>query len=201
MQAGTSDLDFELENNMTSNDSGVESSTDNDDCAQPMFNQRLVSTAEIRTMVPVVRRMRTNDLPMYLNTITEPPIVFARPMLNESSGHKFKCLFELANPTFPGTSERFQSVSMEHPQHSVSVILCCRCIWWVIILWFVFFLLLSSVWLPFRNTLKCCWNWRRMMVLLKPKATLARSASTRVVVKWGQMLFSPEVVYSESIGF
>lgn len=114
MQAGTSDPGRELED-MTSNDSGVESSTDNDDCAQPKFNKRLVSSAEM-SLVPV-RRMKNQDFPLSLclNSISEPPIVFTRPMLNEIPGRTFKCLFELANPTFPSTLDRFQSVSIAPP--------------------------------------------------------------------------------------
>ncbi|XP_025199454.1 ankyrin repeat domain-containing protein 54-like [Melanaphis sacchari] len=108
MLAGKSNPDCEFED-MTSNDSGVESSTDNDDCAQPKFNKRLVSSAEM-SLVPV-QRMKNHDFPLSLclNSISEPPIVFARPMINEIPGRKFKCLFELANPTFPGTLDRFQS--------------------------------------------------------------------------------------------
>lgn len=34
------------------------------------------------------------------------------------------------------------------------------------------------------------------MVLLRPETTVARAASTRVVVMWGQKLFRLEVVYS-----
>jgi len=127
MRAGTSDPGRELED-MTSNDSGVESSTDNDDCAQPKFNKRLVSSAEM-SLVPV-RRMKNQDFPLSLclNSLSEPPIVFARPMLNEIPGRTFKCLFELANPTFPGTLDRFQSVSIASPLLTMSSIR-----WWLVI--------------------------------------------------------------------
>jgi len=119
MQAGTSNWDREFED-MTSNDSGVESSTDNDDCAQPRFNKRLVSSAEM-SLVPV-RRMKNHDFPLSLclNSISEPPIVFARPIINEIPGRKFKCLFELANPAFPSTLDRFQSVSIAYPSPCLS---------------------------------------------------------------------------------
>lgn len=96
---------------MTSNDSGVESSTDNDDCAQPIFSKRLVSSADM-SVVPV-HRMKNQEFPLSLclNSVNDP-IVFARPVLDEIPSRKLKCLFELANPTFPGTLERFQSVSI-----------------------------------------------------------------------------------------
>lgn len=121
MRAGTSDSGPELED-MTSNDSGVESSTDNDDCAQPKFNKRLVSSAEM-SLVPV-RRIKNQDFPLSLclNSLSEPPIVFTRPMLNEIPGRTFKCLFELANPAFPGTLDRFQSVSIASSTPSMSLI-------------------------------------------------------------------------------
>ncbi|XP_050437018.1 ankyrin repeat domain-containing protein 54-like [Adelges cooleyi] len=94
---------------MTSNDSGVESSTDNDECAQPQLSKKLVSSAEY-ALVPA-GRTRTNDkspMAMRLNISTDP-VVFAKPVFEEIPGRKLKCLFELANPALPGPLDRFQS--------------------------------------------------------------------------------------------
>lgn len=102
---------------MNSNDSGVESSTDNDDFAQPTFrdtrDMKLVSSATNDLAVVPVRRLRNQEfsLSLCLNTITDP-MVFARPVLDEIPGRKYKCLFELANPSYPSTLDRFQSVSI-----------------------------------------------------------------------------------------
>lgn len=99
---------------MTSNDSGVESSTDNDDCAQPMFqNRRLVSSAVDMSVMPVRNMRKSEEFPLSLclNAVSDP-IMFARPMLDEMPSRKLKCLFELANPAFPSTLDRFQSVSL-----------------------------------------------------------------------------------------
>ncbi|XP_050535408.1 ankyrin repeat domain-containing protein 54-like [Daktulosphaira vitifoliae] len=93
---------------MTSNDSGVESSTDNDECAQPQLSQKLVSCAE--TALVSTSKMKNEEFPLALclNTVSEP-LVFAKPLLDEIPGRKLKCLFELANPSFPGPLDRFQS--------------------------------------------------------------------------------------------
>lgn len=137
---------------MTSNDSGVESSTDNDDCAQLMpVDKRLLSVDKTTTVVSIdktttlvssmdlgggssnnsldcgglsaalvpVRRSPARNHEFPLSLCLGPPsdhrrVVFARPSLDEmpvGANRKFKCLFELANPSFPGTLDRFQSVS------------------------------------------------------------------------------------------
>lgn len=102
---------------MTSNDSGVESSTDNDDFAQPTFRDTMdvkpVSSAVPDMAVVPVRQTRNREFPLSLclNSVTDP-MVFARPVLDEMPSRKFKCLFELTNPMFPSTLDRFQSVSM-----------------------------------------------------------------------------------------
>lgn len=93
---------------MTSNDSGVESSNDNDDCAQPIFqNKRLVSSAVDMSLVPTRRRYQEfTPVSLCLSSM------FARPSLDNMATRKFKCLFELANPSYPSTLDRFQSVSL-----------------------------------------------------------------------------------------
>lgn len=93
---------------MTSNDSGVESSNDNDDCAQPIFqNKRLVSSAVDMSLVPTRRRYQ--EFPPVSLCLSS---MFARPSLDNMPSRKFKCLFELANPSYPVTLDRFQSVSL-----------------------------------------------------------------------------------------
>lgn len=103
---------------MTSNDSGVESSTDNDDCVQPqpMFNKRppVSSIAAEMSVVPVRRTRKSQEFPLFcFKPVVPEPMMFTRPpLLDEVPTRKLKCLFELANPSFSGTFDRFQSVSV-----------------------------------------------------------------------------------------
>ncbi|VVC27917.1 Hypothetical protein CINCED_3A008620 [Cinara cedri] len=100
---------------MTSNDSGVESSTDNDDCAQPqpMFNKKspMTATASGMSVVPVHMARKPQDFPLFCFKpgVTEPMMFTRPPLLDEVPTRKLKCLFELANPSFSGTFDRFQS--------------------------------------------------------------------------------------------
>lgn len=103
---------------MTSNDSGVESSTDNDDCVQPqpIFSKRppVSSTATEMSVVPVRRARKSQEFPLFcFKPVVPEPMVFTRPpMVDEVPNRKLKCLFELATPSFTGTFDRFQSVSV-----------------------------------------------------------------------------------------
>lgn len=121
---------------MTSNDSGVESSTDNDDCAPPpspfptddaaqSVSSTIVAaaTADAEMAVvpaPAVRKPREFPVSLCLNSGLSDRIVFARPVFSELPGRKFKCTFEFTNPVIPGAGDggsvsgggdRFQTVS------------------------------------------------------------------------------------------
>lgn len=118
---------------MTSNDSGVDSSTDNDDCVQPqpIFSKRppVPSTAAEMSVMQIRRPGKPQELPLFcFKPVVPKPMMFTRPpLIDEVPTRKLKCLFELATPSFTGTFDRFQSVSVSFvgsPYYNYLIFMC-----------------------------------------------------------------------------